>query len=224
MPTCLMPTGAIYDDYLAASNYGYQQAMLKQYDQLVELFVQIWLVLLTGMVALWFVQLWIHHKLKREWAKNVAENEDDMKRDLWNTSDPYVLGRRKLRIQLLDLIADARDEIARPLEPYVIVRSPGRPCPNTRLYPHARGVVPQNSRKCSNSGKLPSWYTNAGLHPVRHPSDHHGDRLVRGALGARLGLGELPAHCRDDPRAPDTLDCGRLLPGQRDPGAAAELP
>lgn len=85
----------------------------------VKQFVQVWIGLFAIMLVLWLVQGHIFRQLKRQWASANQENEEDIARDLWNTSDPYVQAQRKNKRQLMELMATAYDEVVRPLEPYV---------------------------------------------------------------------------------------------------------
>ena len=112
--------GKAYRDQTEATTYEAQQAAQGDYDALVKGFVQSWIGLFCAMLVTWLYQGYIFRGLKQDWAGANQESEEDIARDLWNTSDPYVQAQRKNKRQLMELIATGYDEVAKPLAPYVL--------------------------------------------------------------------------------------------------------
>ena len=66
----------LYDTYTDTQVYAVQQQALRSYIALVEMFVQVWLVLLLTMTVTWVYQRFVlFRKLKAEWESGLAEAE-----------------------------------------------------------------------------------------------------------------------------------------------------
>ena len=116
----ILAGGSAYRDYTDATTYEAQQAARGLYDWLVEGFVQAWIGFFCVLLVTWLYQVHVFRGLKQDWAGANQESEEDIARDLWKTSDPYVQAQRKKKRQLMELITTGYDEVAKPLAPYVL--------------------------------------------------------------------------------------------------------
>lgn len=76
----------------------------------------------TGMcLCLWFYQLRLFRAFDKDWQASALETREQMDRDLWNTSDPYVRDHREKKETLLKLQRESYVEVVAFLEPYMAV-------------------------------------------------------------------------------------------------------
>ena len=105
-----------YNRNIVAFNGAYNR-----YSTLVMDLLRGWLWFLGVVLAAWIGQRVYLHTLSLEWSAASESNEEDMARDLWNVSDPYVQGQRANKRLLLAKRKEGYIEVARPLEPYIAV-------------------------------------------------------------------------------------------------------
>jgi hypothetical protein len=104
------PAARLYGEYLAATEYGLQQAALNSYDQLVMEMVQAWLGLLGLMLAVWIYQRWLLTKLLAEIRAAVDQAEEALMNSTFDGKRPP-----KSR-EILACRKQGYYEMARPLE------------------------------------------------------------------------------------------------------------
>jgi hypothetical protein len=92
--------------------------MPHRYNSVVQKMLIVWMCILACVVIIWVYMRWLLAKLRSAWSANLAQSEAQWDRDLWA---PSQQGERanKLRVQLIK--RDAYEEVAKPLEPYVVV-------------------------------------------------------------------------------------------------------
>jgi hypothetical protein len=98
--------------------YARQQQALSDYDALVASMVQVWLVLLFGMLTLWAYQRFVlFARLQRNLSASKSQYEAAVEADLLASLSRGT----ELRRTLLELQNQGWREIAKPLDPYIVV-------------------------------------------------------------------------------------------------------
>eukprot|EP00041_Stephanoeca_diplocostata_P032955 m.1075231 g.1075231 ORF g.1075231 m.1075231 type:complete len:445 (+) comp24239_c0_seq1:280-1614(+) len=96
----------------------------KEYEKVREVrhtltvFLRAWLFPLLLVVLLWVVARFSYHKLVRQWHGDFSEARVKWSRDFWEASDQYQIDKQH---RLLMLQKAVYDDLAAPLEPYVVV-------------------------------------------------------------------------------------------------------
>lgn len=102
-------------DAKLAYTYSSQQYL---YNKLKEQMLQSWLFFLALVVVLYVASRRMYVMRFNEWIDSVREKEEEWNRDLWHEGAKV---ERTVKVRLVQLIREAYDEIARPLEPYIVV-------------------------------------------------------------------------------------------------------
>eukprot|EP00035_Acanthoeca_spectabilis_P035896 m.36717 g.36717 ORF g.36717 m.36717 type:complete len:892 (-) comp7607_c0_seq1:99-2774(-) len=89
-----------------------------QFDELQRRMLLAWLGLLGIAVVLWFVLRWRLWQLRATWRGQLAEATRQWDRDLWDVAN---LGERRNKELLLNMVRRGFDELATPLEGYVVI-------------------------------------------------------------------------------------------------------
>jgi hypothetical protein len=82
--------------------------------------MQAWCGLLGVVLAAWGYLRYLFTQLLAEWEDGLKEASADWDRDLW-VNDEYNRGQRAKKRLLLDVRKEALAEVAKPLEPYIVV-------------------------------------------------------------------------------------------------------
>eukprot|EP00041_Stephanoeca_diplocostata_P029045 m.847356 g.847356 ORF g.847356 m.847356 type:complete len:427 (+) comp23484_c0_seq1:277-1557(+) len=85
-----------------------------EYDDLLTLLMRLWLVPFGVSLAIWIQSRVLYHQLLTHWNSLFREASDRWDRD-------HHMGRVEVQMRLFQLRRAAYDEIAGPLEPYVVV-------------------------------------------------------------------------------------------------------
>ena len=107
------------DDDEAGSNAALRFASAQsEYDHVLQSMLQMWLGFLGLAIVMWIaLRLTLRAKLSK-WRVILAERQEEWSRDLWApTQKNEVINRRRI----VDLMREGYEEVARPLEPYVLV-------------------------------------------------------------------------------------------------------
>ena len=80
--------------------------------------VEVWIGLLGVAIVLWFALRWTYRRLLTKWRIELGAAEALWDRELWDTSQQ---GARATKARMQHLVREVFDEVARPLEPYVVV-------------------------------------------------------------------------------------------------------
>ena len=111
--------GIDFAESVSAISYHQQIAARDKYDELVQFTIQLWLALLGIMAALWIYQRVLYRQFRRMFNQRRFQADDAEAR----AAMTYTGKRPAKTHQLLDLVKEANDAIARPLEPYVRARA-----------------------------------------------------------------------------------------------------
>eukprot|EP00035_Acanthoeca_spectabilis_P014874 m.293067 g.293067 ORF g.293067 m.293067 type:complete len:429 (+) comp16239_c0_seq3:797-2083(+) len=108
-----------YDDYTPANTASHEYDSARaQYDLLVQAMLRAWLAFLGVAIALWLVLRWKFTRLLSEWQFTITDARAQWNRDLWAAGD---MGARQTKERVLMLLKEGYEEVARPLEPFVVV-------------------------------------------------------------------------------------------------------
>ena len=89
-----------------------------EYDTLVQQMLLVWCGLLGLAILLWIYLRWTFMKLTRMWSLSLANAEKQWDRDYWT---PEEQGIRHTKRRMLNIVKEGYDELAHPLEPFVVV-------------------------------------------------------------------------------------------------------
>eukprot|EP00037_Helgoeca_nana_P028967 m.344043 g.344043 ORF g.344043 m.344043 type:complete len:749 (+) comp27876_c0_seq4:228-2474(+) len=89
-----------------------------EYDALVQMMLQVWVGLVGVALLLWLLLQRMFARLVSAWQHRLADAEDDWNRDLWHESQRPV---RRMKHRLLLLAKEGFEEVAKPLQPFVVV-------------------------------------------------------------------------------------------------------
>lgn len=108
-----------YDDYTPANTASHEYDSARaQYDLLVQAMLRAWLAFLGVAIALWLVLRWKFTRLLSEWQFTITDARAQWNRDLWAAGD---MGALQTKEHVLMLLKEGYEEVARPLEPFVVV-------------------------------------------------------------------------------------------------------
>jgi len=88
-----------------------------------------WIAFFIAFVLACLYQRLYLHRLIQQWGEARTDAEQDWNRDLWNTSNPAVQEERDRKQLLLEIRKQSYLELAKPLEPYVVVSGTRTPVP-----------------------------------------------------------------------------------------------
>ena len=89
-----------------------------EYNRVLQTMLQVWVGFLCLSIVMWIYLRRLFVRLLASWQVRLSEAETAWDRDLWA---PHQQGERATKLRLLTISKDAYEELARPLEPFVVV-------------------------------------------------------------------------------------------------------
>jgi hypothetical protein len=90
----------------------------EEYGQLLATMLQVWVALLGVAIVMWLYMRRLFVRLLSAWRTRLTEAEAEWNRDLWA---PDQQGERATKLRFLTIAKESYEEVARPLELFVIV-------------------------------------------------------------------------------------------------------